>query len=67
MHPTMVHELARIKMAEQLAYAERERRVRAAGRSRPQPIDAATLGGRLQRTLLRLGRGLRGKPVGAGA
>lgn len=67
MHPAMTHELARIKMADQLQYAERERRVRAAGSSRPHTIDATTLGGKLQRTLLRLGNALRGAPVGAGA
>ena len=67
MHPTMVHELARIKMAEQLQYAERERRIRAAGKSRPLTIDAVPFRVRLRRTLVRLGQGVRGTPVGAGA
>lgn len=67
MHPTMVHELARIKIAEQLQYAERERRVRAAGKARPQTIDAVPFRARVQRTLLRLGQGLRGTPAAAGA
>lgn len=67
MHPAMTQELAKIKIAEQLQYAERERRVRAAGSSRPHTIDASSLGGRVRRTLLRLGHGLRGAPAGAGA
>lgn len=67
MHPTMTHELARIKIAEQMQYAERERRARAAVSSRPRSIDAVATGGRLRRTLLRLGHGLRGAQAGAGA
>ena len=67
MHPGMTHELTRIKVAEQLQYAERERRIRQAASSRPRSIDMATLGGQVRRTLLRLGHGLRGASVGAGA
>lgn len=67
MHPTMVHELARIKMAEQLQYAERERRIRSAGSKRRRSIDAVPFRARVGRTLLRLGQGLRGTPAGAGA
>jgi hypothetical protein len=67
MHPGLNHQLAHVKMAERLQSAEQERRVRAAGSSRPYAIDAIGLRGRLQRTLLRLGEGLRGAPVGAGA
>jgi hypothetical protein len=67
MHPTIVHELARIKIAEQLQYAENERRARLAASNRPHTIDAVPLGERIQRTLLRLGQGIRGAPAGAGA
>lgn len=67
MHPGISHQLATIKIAEMHATAERERRVRAAGSSRPRFIDATALGGRIQRTLLRLGHALRGAPAGAGA
>jgi hypothetical protein len=67
MHPSMVHELARIKMAEQLQYAERERRIRAAGKSRPQTIDSVPFRVRVGRALIRLGQGVRGTPVAAGA
>jgi hypothetical protein len=67
MHPVINRQIANMKIAERAQYAERERRIRAAGSSRPQAIDFARLGGRLQRTLLRLGQGLRGAPVGAGA
>jgi hypothetical protein len=67
MHPGLNHQLTHVKMAERLQYAERERRIRQAGSSRPYTIDSTGLRGRLQRTLLRLGQGLRGAPVGAGA
>ncbi len=67
MHPAMTHELARIKQAELLQYAERERRVRAAGSSGPRSIDAVAMSARIQRTLLRLGHALRGAPAGATA
>jgi hypothetical protein len=67
MHPTMVHELAKIKIAEQLQYAERERVARLAASNRPHTIDARPFLDRVQRTLLRLGLGLRGTPTGAGA
>ena len=67
MHPAMTQELARIKISEQLQYAERERRVRAAGSNRPHAIDSAAIGDRVRRTLLRLGHGFRGAQAGAGA
>ena len=67
MHPTMTHELARIKQAELLAYADRERRVRSAASAGPRSIDAVAVSGRLQRTLLRLGHALRGATAGASA
>ena len=67
MHPAITHELTRIKQAELLEYAERERRVRATGASRPWSIDAVAIGGRLHRTLLRLGHAFRGAPAGARA
>jgi hypothetical protein len=67
MHPAMTHELARIKITELHQDAERERRARAAVSGRPRSIDATPLRGRVRRTLLRLGQGLRGAPAGAGA
>ena len=67
MHPAILHQLATIKMAEQLEFAERERRVRAAGSSRRRSIDARPFRERVQRTLLRLGWEFRGSPAGAGA
>jgi hypothetical protein len=66
MHPMTVHALATIKMAEQLEYAERERRVRLAGSSRRERIDAVPLRERVQRTLLRLAWGARSLRAGAG-
>jgi hypothetical protein len=67
MHPTFTHDLARIKISEQMQYAERQRRARAAVASRPRSIDAVSLGGRVRQTLLRLGHATRGVPAGAGA
>ncbi len=67
MHPTTTHELARIKISEQLHYAEQQRRARAAVSSRPRSIDAVSLRGRVRQTLLRLGHSARGIPSGAGA
>ena len=67
MHPTTTHELARIKISEQLHYAEQQRRARAAVSSRTRSIDAVSLRGRVRQTLLRLGHSARGIPAGAGA
>jgi hypothetical protein len=67
MHPTTTHELARIKISEQLHYAEQQRRARASVSGRPRSIDAVSLGGRVRQTLLRLGHSARGIPARAGA
>jgi hypothetical protein len=68
MHPYMTGELAKIKIAEQLEYAARERRARDAVSSRPRSIDFTSLG---QRLLVRLtGGSLFGngpRAAGAGA
>jgi hypothetical protein len=48
MHPTMAYELTRIKIAEQHAYADRERLARQAVSDRPRAIDIAALGERLR-------------------
>jgi hypothetical protein len=71
MHPTISHQLAPLKMAEQLHEVERERRLRAAVSNRPRSIDTTRLSARLRLALLRLaflrpGPGARGNPVGAG-
>jgi hypothetical protein len=66
MHPLMTHELAKIKIAEQLKYAEQERRARLAATDRPQWIDFSSIGQRL-RARLSGGPALGGKPATAGA
>ena len=49
MHPYMTGELAKIKIAEQLEYAARERRAREAVSNRPRSaIDFSSLGQRLK-------------------
>jgi hypothetical protein len=65
MHPTMLHELARIKIAEQQEYAARQRLARAAGSDRPRSIDMTKLSQRL-RTRLFGGPATQGTPVGTG-
>ena len=60
MHPTMTGELAKIKIAEQLEYAARERRAREAV-DRPRSIDFSSLGQRL-RVRLTGGTALGGRP-----
>jgi hypothetical protein len=67
MHPAITHDLARIKIAEQLQYADRHRMAKAAVSNRPRSIDAVSLGGRIRRTILRLGHATRGATAGAGA
>ena len=67
MYHNLSHQLTPIKISEQLEYAEQQRRARASVSSRPRSIDAVALGGRVRQTLLRLGRGARGIPAGAGA
>jgi hypothetical protein len=67
MNPLMTQELARIKISEQLQYAERQRLARLAVTDRPRPIDMAKLGAGVRRLLLG-GRGQRGTtPARAGA
>jgi acetyl-CoA carboxylase alpha subunit len=67
MHPTMMHELAKIKIAEQLQYAERQRLARLAVSDRPRPIDFAKLGTSLRQRLFGDRSFRPAKPAGAGA
>ncbi len=64
MHPAMLHELARIKIAEELEYAERRRRYRAAQSTGPRAIDFSRLAARLRIPFLERGSG---RPHTAGA
>jgi hypothetical protein len=65
MHPTIYQELARIKIADELAYAERQRLARAASRERTRPIDFTSLKGRVKVRLIALRSGLRqAEPAG---
>ena len=48
MHPHIYQELAKIKIAEQLQYAERQRLLRDAVSDRPRSIDFSSLGQRLR-------------------
>jgi len=67
MHPYITHELAKIKIAEELEYAARQRRAKEAVSDRPRSIDFSNLGQRLR---VRLWGGPSwggGKPAGAGA
>jgi hypothetical protein len=48
MHPIMVHELAKIKIAEELEYAAKQRRFRDAVSDRPRSIDFSSIGERLR-------------------
>ena len=64
MHPLMIHELARIKIAEELEYAEHLRRYRAASRHGSRPIDFARL---VARVRLIVGRRSSDRPAPAGA
>jgi hypothetical protein len=66
MHPMQTHELARLKIADELAYAARARRAREAVSDRPRSIDFASLGQKL-RVRLFGGPNLGGRPAGAGA
>jgi hypothetical protein len=52
MHPYITHELAKIKIAEELEYAARQRRAREAVSNQPRSIDFSTLGQRLKVKLL---------------
>ena len=66
MHPYMTGELAKIKIAEELEYAARQRRARESVSSGPRSIDFSTLGQKL-RVRLFGGPALGGRPAGAGA
>jgi hypothetical protein len=69
MHPTISYDLAKIKIAEQHQYADRQRLAREAVREGPRAIDIATLGEKLRVRLFggsALG-GRTGRPAGAGA
>ncbi|HET9435465.1 MAG TPA: hypothetical protein VFO50_01300 [Candidatus Limnocylindrales bacterium] len=46
MHPTIYHELAKIKIADELAYADRQRLARLASGDTSHPIDFRALVGR---------------------
>jgi hypothetical protein len=67
MHPLMTQELARIKIAEQVQYAERQRLAKLAVSDRPRPIDFVKIGQGLRERLF--GRPAAGpaKPAEAGA
>jgi hypothetical protein len=62
MHPYISQELAKIKIAEELEYAARQRRAREAVSDRPRSIDFSSLGQRL-RVRLFGGPALGGKPT----
>jgi hypothetical protein len=66
MHPMQTHELARIKIADELAYAARQRQARDAVSDRPRSIDFSTLGQKLKVRLFG-GPSLGGRAAGAGA
>jgi hypothetical protein len=67
MHPYITHELAKIKIAEELEYAARQRRAQEAVSDRPRSIDFSNLGQRLRVRLLGGPSWGGGKPAGAGA
>jgi hypothetical protein len=48
MHPYLTHELTKIKIAEELEYASRQRRAREAVSNRPRSIDFSSIGERLR-------------------
>ena len=48
MHPLILHELAKVKIAEELDYAERRRRYRTANTLGPRPIDFERLVARVR-------------------
>lgn len=66
MYPMQTHELARLKIADELAYAARQRLARAATSDRPRAIDFSSLGQKLRIRLFG-GSALGGRPAGAGA
>jgi hypothetical protein len=66
MHPTISQELARIKIADELAWADRQRLARLASREQHRPIDFTSLKGRVRVRLLGW-RGRTSGPLPAGA
>lgn len=64
MHPLMIHELARIKIAEELEYAERRRRYRAANEDGTRAIDFTRLVARVRLIVAPHGKN-RGAPAEA--
>lgn len=71
MHPHIYHELAKIKIAEELQYAARQRMLRDAVSDRPRSIDFSSLGQRLRVRLFGGtawgGKSTGGTPAGATA
>ncbi len=67
MHPTIYQELARIKIADELAYAERQRLARGATRREIRPIDFHSLVGQVRIRLLGWRAGPPSRPVAIGA
>ena len=67
MHPYMYQELAKLKIAEDLAYAARQRRLRDAVSNRRRSIDFSSIGQRLRIRLFGGSAWGGGKPAGAGA
>ncbi len=67
MHQTIMYELGKLKVAEQLQHAERQRLARLAVSDRPRPIDIVKVGTSLRQRLFG-DHSLRPvKPAGAGA
>ena len=66
MHPTIAYEIAKQKISEQHAYADRQRLAREAVREGPRAIDFGGLGERL-RVRLFGGPAIGGRPANAGA
>jgi hypothetical protein len=67
MHPHIYHQLAKIKIADEIAWADRQRLARAASRERNRPIDFTSLKGRVRVRLLGWRRGSTSGPLPAGA
>ncbi|HET9456187.1 MAG TPA: hypothetical protein VFO78_02510 [Candidatus Limnocylindrales bacterium] len=67
MHPTIYQELAKIKIADELAYADRQRLARLASADRNQPIDFRALVGRARVRLFGRPAARPGGPLPAGA
>lgn len=67
MHPTIYHELTRLKIADELAYAERQRLANAARRDSVRPIDFASAAGRIRVRVRAWRAGRPNGPLPAGA